>query len=176
MSKALVLATAIDENGTTSALMQGRTSLGETTETALILHDPASLTYEQYEEIGRLLGTANRRLAWAIGDWLCAVEDIYPDRYSQAALATRLAPQTLANRASVCRHIPREERIAGLAFGVHAEVAYLPVPERRRWLKKAAAGDWTRADLRANMKGSDELPPVGETICSCCGQPMKEEE
>lgn len=171
--KALVLATAIDADGTTSALMQGRRQLGETTETALILYDPASIPYELYVDIGTLLGNVNRRCQWLIGDWLVLVEDIFPDRYSQAAEATRLSPTTLANRASVCRKIPSERRRAGVPFGVHAEVAYMTPAEQKRWLDKAEKSDWSRSDLRANMK--PEVPPAVTTLCSCCGQPLKEE-
>ena len=172
--KSLVLATALEDGRTTSALMHGGKKIGETSETGLVLYHPERFSFEEYEEMGRLIGSENRRLQWVVGDWILLVEGVYPDRYEQAALATRLSPHTIANRASVCRKIPVEERRAGVPFGVHAEVAYLEPAARRRWLDRAEREDWTRAELREHMKPK-ELPPAGTTTCPTCGQTVKEE-
>jgi hypothetical protein len=125
------------------------------------------------ENIGRLIGTNIRRSQWQLGDWLIAVEDVYPDRYSQAAEATRLSPHTLENKASICRKIPLEARRPGVPFSVHAEVAYLEPEERDRWLDRAQENDWTRDELREHIRPK-ELPRAGAT-CPTCGQPVKEE-
>lgn len=155
--KALVLATAVDEAGSTSTVMQGRKPLGEITETGLVLFEPLALSYEEFEQMGRLFGKANRQLQWVIGDWLIAVEEIYPDRYSQAVEATGLNPQTLMNRRSVCGKIPPNtpqrpnNRRAGVPFSVHAEVAYMEPKERDRWLARAQKEDMTRDILREHL-------------------------
>lgn len=155
-SKTLVLATAVDETGSTSTVMQGRNPLGEITETGLVLYDPLALSYEVFEQMGRLFGKANRQLQWVIGDWLIMVEEIYPDRYSQAVEATGLSPQTLMNRRSVCGKIPGgkgpgNRRRAGVPFSVHAELAYLEPKDRDRWLARAEKEDMTREILREHL-------------------------
>lgn len=171
--KALVLATAIDDDGTTTLLKVGPTILGEATEVGLVFYNADLIPYETMEQIGRLYGTATRRMQWQMGDWLIAVEDIYPDRYTQAAEATRLSPHTLANRASICRKIPIEERRPGVPFSVHAVVAYLEPAERRKWLARAEKEDWTRAELTEHL--NPKLLTAPTATCPTCGQPMKEE-
>lgn len=128
--------------------------------TSLVLTDP-DMTYERYTALGFFLGKVNRSCAFWIGDWLNFGEEVFGHYVAQAAEATGLAPQTLANRASVCRHIPPSQRRAALPFGVHAEVAYLEPNERIRWLDKAELGQWTRAKLRWEMQVARELASGG---------------
>lgn len=147
-----VLSTAIAKEGdghvTTSAIMKGSVKVGETSPTGLKIFNARQMPFEDYLEIGRLLGAQNRRLQWVIGDWLNLVEDIYPDRYSQAADVTGLSHGTLMNRASICRRYPEERRRDGIAFSIHADVAYLEPRDRERWLDRVVKGDWTREILR----------------------------
>lgn len=192
-SKALVLATAIDGDDSTSTIVQGRKPLGEITLTGLRLHDPENVPYEDYLEMGKLFGIANRQIQWVVGDWLNLVRDIYPDRYSQAMEVTGLAKQTLINRASICDRIPYERRRDGLHFSVHAEVAYLPPKEREKWLNLAWKNDWDRDTLREHRRAARELEsgPVGDSAvsssaatngelepgprtCPTCGQEIEE--
>lgn len=128
---------------------------GALTETALVLTDP-EMPYDRFEALGHFLGRMNRSCSFWIGDWLNFGERVFGEEMAQAAEATRLAPQTLANRMSVCRHIPPERRRASLAFGVHAEVAYLEPGERDQWLDRAEQGQWTRAKLREEMRALRE--------------------
>jgi hypothetical protein len=136
-------------------LLQNLEEAGALTETALLLTDP-NLPFDRYEALGHYLGRMNRSCSFWIGDWLNFGEHIYGETMAQAAEGTGLAPQTLANRMSVCRHIPPERRRAALAFGVHAEVAYLEPKERDAWLDRAEEGQWTRAKLREEMRALRE--------------------
>lgn len=162
--KALVLATATDEESTTSTLTQGRKKLGEVTAISLRLYEPEKISYEDYLEMGRLFGVANRQLQWVIGDWLNLVEEIFPDRYSQAIEVTGLAKQTLMNRASICGRIPEERRREGLHFSVHAVVAYMEPRERERWLNATVKNDWDRETLVEHIRHEKQkkLSAVGE--------------
>lgn len=154
-----VLSTAIDKQGdghvTTSALMKGRRKIGETSEVGLTIYEPLKHSFEDYLEIGRLLGNQNRRLQWVIGDWLNLVEDIFPDRYSQAIEVTGLSYGTLMNRASICRHIPEAGRKQGVGFSIHADVAYLKPKEREKWLSRVVKNDWTREILREHKRAEE---------------------
>lgn len=174
----IVLANAMDEESTSSVITVDGVIIGETTETSLRIYEPEAHSYELYEHMGRALGNYNRRMQWVIGDWINLVEDIYPDRYSQAIEATGLAKSTLMNRASICRQIPENRRRNGVPFSVHAEVAYLEPREREQWLDKARKEGWDRDELRAHKpkKRQRELPqpePVLNEIsthtCPNCG-------
>ena len=128
------------------------------TEVSLDLSDP-DLDWDDYERLGTFLGSMNRACSWWVGDFILFGERIYGELYAQIEEALGLAPQTLANRASVARHIPPNRRRAALPFGVHAEVAYLEPRERDLWLDKAERGQWTRAKLREEMRAARGLTP-----------------
>lgn len=146
-----------------SLLLQALEDAGAITPTALLITDP-DMEYGKYEALCYFLGRLNRSCSWWVGDLLNYGDQVFGHYVYQAAEATGLAPQTLANRASVCRHIPPNRRRAALPFGVHAEVAYLEPVERDRWLDRAELGAWTRAILREQMRASRgiESGPVGD--------------
>lgn len=133
------------------------------TPTSLILTDP-DIPWEEYEQLGAFLGQMNRACAWWVGDLIIYGEEFFGHRYAQIEDVIGLAPQTIANRVSVARHIPPNRRRASLPFGVHAEVAYLNPMERDRWLDRAELGAWTRAKLREEMRRAKgiEMDPVGD--------------
>lgn len=133
------------------------------TETSLVLSDP-DLPWADYERLGSFLGQMNRACAWWVGDLILFGEAVYGEIHAQIEQALGLAPQTIANRASVARHVPPERRRASLPFGVHAEVAYLDPKERDRWLDRAEREQWTRAKLREEMRAvrEDGSGPVGD--------------
>jgi hypothetical protein len=136
------------------------------TETSLQLYDP-ELPWADYERLGQFLGQMNRACSWWVGDLVLFGEQIYGEQYAQIEVSLGLAPQTIANRASVARHIPPERRRASLAFGVHAEVAYLEPRERDQWLDRAEREHWTRAKLREEMRaarGETSDGPVDDLV------------
>jgi hypothetical protein len=136
---------------------------GAITPVSLDLSDP-EMPFETYEMLGAYLGRMNRSCSWWIGDWLVFGEGAYGERFAQAVTATGLAEQTLLNRAYVCRNVPRSLRRAAVPFSVHAEVAALPAKEQRKWLDRAEKGNWTKAELRAQMKArrTDTPPPEAD--------------
>lgn len=127
------------------------------TPTSLTLTNP-ELPWEDYERLGAFIGEMNRACAWWVGDLVNFGEDIYKEKHAQIEQALGLAPQTIANRASVARHIPPSRRRPSLAFGTHAEVAYMPARERDHWLSLAVKGGWTRAKLREEMRAAGLRP------------------
>lgn len=146
---------------------------GAITELGLDLSSGGEITYEQYEALGSLLGRWRRSSGWWIGDWINYGEGAWGERYAQALHETKLAEQTLLNMSYVCRQIPYERRLDGVDFSVHAVVAPLPPREQKAWLKKAKAGDWTVAELRARIKAKrTDQKPV--TPPDPDGQPLPE--
>ncbi len=124
-------------------------------DTSLQLLDP-NLSWEDYEALGVLLGRMGDAHTWWVGDFVLRGEQIFGEQYAQIETVLKLAPQTLANRASVARHIPPERRRASLRFGHHAEVAYLDPKERDRWLDLAETGEWSRSKLREEIRAARE--------------------
>lgn len=124
--------------------------LGAATETSLDL--PVDITYEQFEALGVVLGRAQRTVTWMIADWINHGEAVFGEKVAQAVEVTNLNPDTLDNYARVARKVPRERRIAGVPFGVHAEVAPLEPAEQKEWLGKAAANGWKREELRSHLR------------------------
>lgn len=133
------------------------------TATSLQLTDP-DLPWEDYENLGAFLGQMNRACAWWVGDLIIYGEEFFGHYHAQVEGALGLAPQTIANRASVARHIPPSKRRPSLPFGVHAEVAYLEPSERDRWLDRAELGAWTRAKLRQEMGRGNKLGLVDDLV------------
>jgi hypothetical protein len=152
----------LDEKMFRAASRLAKSGLLKPTSLDLAALDEA-LPYATYEQIGKFLGAMNRSCAWWIGDWLVYGEGVYKEKFAQAASETGLAEQTLLNRAYVCRHVPPERRIEGLAFGVHALVAALSGREQKKWLAEAKKNGWGREDLRRAMRDThatdrDEAP------------------
>lgn len=151
---------------------------GACDEVSLTLTDP-DMPYEQWEDLGRFLGSIDRRSRWYIGDWLNfgealfgeaaaqAIEATTSDRYAEAERVTGLDHGTLMNVRSVCASIPKANRRKELGFWIHQEVAKLDVEEQPAWLQKAIDEGLTKMDLRAAIRESknpatDDPPPADD--------------
>jgi hypothetical protein len=152
---------------------------GVVTDTSLTID--RELSYEQTEALARLLGEydlygrkAREQASWWVGDFLLYAEKVHGDLFAQIAEATQLAPQTLLNRMSVCRAIPPSERLEGMNFSTHAEVAYMDATERAELLMQAARDGLSREQVRKLKRGEDVLPPAVVETCPTCGQAVKQ--
>lgn len=148
---------------------------GKADEVSLQLTNP-DMPMEQWEALGRFLGSIDRRARWYIGDWLIFGESVYgedaaqgvesttKERYSEAERVTGLDHGTLMNIRSVCAKIARSRRRAELGFWIHAEVAPLEPEEQIAWLQKAIDEGWKRNELRdAIREAKGTLPEPGPT-------------
>lgn len=129
--------------------------LGAATATSLDL--PADMSYDRYEALGVALGRAHRTVTWMIGDWINFGERAYGEKYAQAVEATNMTPATLMNYASIARKVPRERRREGVPFSVHALVAPLPPREQKEWLDRTERNEWTREELREQLRGKQSV-------------------
>lgn len=125
---------------------QGVLGMFTWTETSLVL--PDSLTYDAWEEVGRVLGRMERSVQWWIGDWVRFGERSYGEMYSQAIEETGRDYGTLRNDVWVAERFDLSRRRDNLSFGHHQEVAADPPSIADAWLDQAEAGGWTRDDLR----------------------------
>lgn len=169
------------------------------TPTSLVISDP-ELPYEDFEHLCAFLGEVEKSCSWWVGDAVLAGEGLYGQKVAQAAELTGLAPQTIANRVSICSRIPRSRRRGNVHFSLHAEIAYFEAKEQKEWLDKISDNGWTRSVLRENLapvrakkelerrggvevstpNGSVEvLPPevVESHICKCvvCGRAHRDD-
>lgn len=142
---------------------------GAVSETALDL--PKSLSFDDWERVGRTLGQIERACQWWIGDWVNFGEQAYGEKYAQAVEATGLEYNTVATYAWVAREIESSTRVENLSFSHHREVAHLERPKQKAWLIKAQAGEWSRSHLADEVRGrANGSEP--EEVCPHCHRPM----
>ena len=113
------------------------TSWAQPTETGLFVdRDP---TYAEWYAMGVNLARLYRSMAWVIGDYLNYGEAWFGEKCTQIYTLfeqgdVERAKQTLANWKSVAKAISPGQRHPALSFSHHAEVAYVPEPERETLL------------------------------------------
>jgi hypothetical protein len=107
-----------------------------------------------WEGIGRHIISVADSSTWWIADWLVYGERTFKDRYVEAIEKTSLNYQTLRNYAWIARRFDHSRRREKLSFGHHSEVASLDSPEQDFWLRKAEELDWSRNELRRQVRAS----------------------
>lgn len=164
-----------DEDKMSAALTEPQQPVGlmeipgcEFTPTRLKL--PDSLTYDQWERIGRQLQLAGMAIQWWIGDWLVYGEFRWREKYAQAIQVTGKAEQTLMNYQFVAKAISPSRRREEVDFSTHAEVAGLKEEDQDRILSKAAKEKSTvravRREAEAIRRANRPKPPDDEIILS----------
>jgi N6-adenosine-specific RNA methylase IME4 len=142
----------------------------EATPAGLVL--PETLTVEDWADVGRALGRAERSVMWWIGDWWA-----FGDRYSRAR--TQLVRsdewdgpslETCRNAAVVAARFKVSRRRDTLGFTHHAEVAALPADDADALLDAAEAEEWSTRQLRAEVAklrnaAAIGAPPASEDTC-----------
>jgi hypothetical protein len=113
------------------------------------------LPFETWKELGGRLGLYANATSWWLGDWLAFGQMKYGRRYKEAVAATGLDYQTLRNYAVVARRFEASRRRDDLTFQHHAELCALPDEEQDRWLDRAAAGNWSRNELRRRLRAAE---------------------
>lgn len=125
----------------------------------------ADIPFEMWEIYGKGLQIVFKSLPFVIGDWLAFGERTYGEKYVQAVALTGYATQTMYNAKYVCDHVPQEiRRPATLSFAHHAEVASLPVEKQIELLDEAEELGWTRAEMRANVRGDQDPAEVAAEL------------
>lgn len=128
---------------------------------------PERLTEAQWLEIGRKLGQAQGRLAWAIGDWWAFGEHKYGDRKALLESPDWTGPsyKTCEIYAQVAKRYKQPtSRLVGLSFAHHQEAVFLPAERRQALLEQAEAKRWSSRTVREQArqiagKGSEDKAP-----------------
>jgi hypothetical protein len=119
--------------------------------------------FDAFADLGEMLRTFERTMAFVVGDWINQLEDRFGEKSAQLVDATGWSLNTIRAYAWTARKVPPENRFidAGLTYAHHQAVAALAQPEQRHWLTLALGnGDdiepWSVTRLRAAIsKGSD---------------------
>lgn len=134
---------------------------------AVSLELPPDLSFDHWLSIGQTLRQMERSVLWWIGDWLRFGERRYGETYAQALEATDYSYQTIADAKWLAEKFEFSRRRENLSWSHHREVAALPDQQQDTLLDEAAAGGWSRSDLRLavyrekNRIGAD--PATAET-------------
>jgi hypothetical protein len=121
----------------------------------------------EYEEWYRLIGTLARletAFQFAIGDALNYGSAKYGEKYSNAMDATGFAYQSLANWTWVSKHVPIENRVAGLSWSHHRSVATCDVTQQKQLLEAAKMRGLSAFDLTSEIQGDPEEKPKPKQI------------
>tara|TARA_R110000824_G_C15094258_1_gene665646 strand:+ start:108 stop:671 length:564 start_codon:yes stop_codon:yes gene_type:complete len=108
---------------------------------------------------------------WALGDLISYGEsrNDWGEMYTQALDLTQKSYSTLTNAVYVSNAYPPEERVDGLSWSHHREIASLKnLDERRTLLTQAVDEGWSREQLRDAAKGS-RASAKKVTTCPKCG-------
>jgi hypothetical protein len=117
----------------------------------------ALLPFESWTALGSRIGAHANASSWWLGDWLLFGRMKYGRRYKEAVATTGLDYQTLRNYASVARRFDPSRRREDLTFQHHAEVASMTDEDQDSWLAQAAAGGWSKQELRRRIHASRGL-------------------
>ena len=132
------------------------------------------LPFESWKEFGGRLGLYANATSWWLGDWLAFGQMKYGRRYKEAVAATGLDYQTLRNYAVVARRFEPSRRRPDLTFQHHADLCALPDDEQDRWLDRAAAGGWSRNEMRRHLPAAGGRPSADEILRLAVAQAQAE--
>lgn len=139
------MSTAVEEKaGTTITL------IGDLRTVGLVL--PLGIDYDAWAKEGQILGGMRSASQWAIGDWLVYGEHSYGEKFTQAADATRLNPDSLQVYQWVSSRIPIEIRREDVSHAHHQALARLELEEIQKWLERVAKQGWSVQELRSRLR------------------------
>ena len=123
-----------------------------------------SLTEEQYEQLGTILGEMYKTSQWAIGDYIIAGVRLFGDDAYQLAESLGIGPDSRAQYMWVAESVEPERRRPELSWSHHRSVAAMEPAEQSRWLAQAVENRWTRGELDARMRPESAWRPSLATL------------
>ncbi len=117
---------------------------------------------DAFAELGEMLRTFERTLAFVVGDWINALEDRFGEEASQLIDSTGWSLSTIKTYAWTARKVPEENRLIdeGLSYAHHQAVGRLDHKEQKRWLGLALGngdGPWPVSKLKAAVRDGSDL-------------------
>jgi N6-adenosine-specific RNA methylase IME4 len=124
---------------------------------------PEGMPYEHWVAVGQALRGMTEHIQWWWGDWVSFGERAYGEKYSQAVDDTGLKPQTLMNMAWVASRFQVSRR-REVSWSHHADVAALEPQQQDEWPGRVQAGNWTRQQLREELRRARRLAAAATPI------------
>jgi N6-adenosine-specific RNA methylase IME4 len=125
-------------------------SIAAISKTALEL--PSEMSFDDWAEYGARLSRISEGVMWWIGDWWRYGEARYGERAAQALESGNYAFQTYADAGWVAGKIGTSRRREVLSWSHHKEVAALDPEVADVLLDDAIAHEWSRNDLRKQVR------------------------
>jgi len=119
------------------------------TKTRLII--PETTSFEEWQDIGRNLRSAEGAIQFWIGDWINFGERKWGERYLEAVRETGYDYKTLRNLAWVAKRFELSRRRDNLSWSHHQEVTALPPEIANRLLDDSEKDGDSRAQLRGRV-------------------------
>ena len=142
----------VDKPGANLLLMEGALP-GGWTPTSVTL--PDDLSEQETDGLLMRLLTVGRGHQWWIGDTLNYRNRRFASqKYTFAMLETGFSKGYLANMASVAKRFETSRRREVLPWAYHADVRGLTDEEQNRWLDQCQAENWSRKELRKQLKAA----------------------
>lgn len=128
-----------------------------------ILREPS---FEEYDTDGPLIFSASSSGPFWIGDYLCYGESKFGEKYLQAQVLTGLHYDTLAHYKSIASRVIPQNRVKGVPYSHHREVAALSFDDQRIFLEEAKRFDWTVKDLKEKVQRHRGI--ADRYVCPIC--------
>lgn len=133
-----------------------------------------NLSQDQWMQVGDTIRFFERGVMWWLGDWWNYGERAYGEMASQAAQdairdRTGYDYDTVRAAGWVASRIEPVRRRTSLSWSHHREVASMDINDQDYWLNAAEQHGWGRNDLRAAIRGGDEVEVLQQIECPRCG-------
>lgn len=123
---------------------------GTATQTGLTL--PESLSFEQWQNLGKVVVLLESAGQWWLADYLNFGERKYGDQYTQVEEDTGYSYNTLRHIKYTAANVELCRRRHNVSFAHHTEVAALEPETQSYFLERAELEGWSRKDLRREIK------------------------
>jgi hypothetical protein len=131
----------------------------------------AQLDFDEWENVGYLLGKVRDATAFALGDWLLWGEGMFGELAAQGIEATGRSKATLLEYVRVARQVQPSRRRRSLSWSHHQAVASREPDEQERLLGLADEHGWSREEFRGALQadtpsrlGEGKRPPAPEIV------------
>lgn len=128
--------------------------------TDLALDFTTSITYEEWESVGKHLFSVGNSWQWWVGDWLNYGEAKFGETYKQAIDITGKSESSLQSVKSVSAEFEAGRR-RKLSWTHHLEASYLGKENQEKLLEKAEKEgmptSWVRKEVKLIKSGSKEI-------------------
>lgn len=130
----------------------------------------SDLSYDEWEELGRMLQKIGDGVNWWLGDWLVYGEHKYGEKYANAVQVTGRKIEVLKNAQWVANSVKKSTRV-DLSWTHHRYVAHLEPAEQKEVLATALKEELTSKETRdlvtrykALQNGKPEKEPEPQPV------------